>query len=60
MKVVLGPTKVQTKYGWLCTLLEWTNSTRHYLITRNLWSNPETNNTNELNTMSMHEKKWVT
>jgi hypothetical protein len=60
MQVVTGPTKAQTKYGWLCTLLEWTNITRHYLITHNLWSKPETNNNQELNTMPMYENKWVT
>jgi hypothetical protein len=60
MKVVSGPTKVQTNYGWLCTLLEWTNSTRHNLITRNLWPTPETNNNQEINTMPMHENKWAT
>jgi hypothetical protein len=44
MQVVLVPTKVQTKYGWLCTLLEWTNITRRDLITCNIWPKPETNN----------------
>jgi hypothetical protein len=33
MKIVTGPTKIETKYGWLCTLLECTNSTHHDLIT---------------------------
>jgi hypothetical protein len=60
MKVVSGQTKVQTKYGWLRTLLEWTNSTCHDLITRNLWPKPETNNNQEFNTMPMHENKWAT
>jgi hypothetical protein len=47
MQVVLGPTKLQTKFGWICTLLEWTNITRHNLITRNLWPKPGTQkNTN--------------
>jgi hypothetical protein len=55
MQVVSGPTKVQTKYGWICTLLKWTNITRHNLITHNLWPKPETNNNHELNTMPMHE-----
>jgi hypothetical protein len=55
MQVVTGPTKSQTKYGWICTLLEWTHITRHHLITRNLWPKPETNNNQELNTMPMHE-----
>jgi hypothetical protein len=39
--VVTGPSPTHTKYGWLCILLEWTNSTRHHLITRNLWPKPE-------------------
>jgi hypothetical protein len=60
MNLVSGPTKVQTKYGWVCTLLKWTNSTHHDLITRNLWPKPETNNNQELNTMPMHENKWAT
>jgi hypothetical protein len=60
MKVVSGPKKVQTKYGWLCTLLKWTNSTRHDLLARNLWPKPETNNNHEFNTISMHENKWAT
>jgi hypothetical protein len=60
MQVVSGSTKVQTKYGWLCTLLEWTNITRHDLITCNPWPKPEMNNNQELNTMIMHEIKWGT
>jgi hypothetical protein len=59
MQVVTGPTKSQTKYGWLCTLLEWTNITCHDLITRNLWPKPETTNNQELNTMPVHEKNGV-
>jgi hypothetical protein len=58
MLVVTGPAKTQTKYGWLCALLEWTNATRHDLITRNLWPKPEKNTSKELNTMPMHGKKW--
>jgi hypothetical protein len=60
MQVVTGPEKAQTKYGWLCTLLEWTNITRHNLITRNIWPKPETTNSQELNTMPMHDKQWGT
>jgi hypothetical protein len=60
MKIITGPKKLQTKYGWLCTLLKWTNCTRHDLITRNLWPKPETSNNQELNTMPIHEKQWVT
>jgi hypothetical protein len=37
MIIVRGPSTTYTKYGWLCILLEWTNSTRHYIITRNIW-----------------------
>jgi hypothetical protein len=40
MIIVRGPSTADTKYGWLCILLEWTNSTRHDLITRNLWPKP--------------------
>jgi hypothetical protein len=58
MLVVTGPAKTQTKYGWLCTLLEWTNTTRHDLITCSLWPKPETTTSKELNTMPMHEKQW--
>jgi hypothetical protein len=36
MVIVQGPSASDTKYGWLCILLDWTNSTRHDLITRNL------------------------
>jgi hypothetical protein len=60
MQVVSGRKNVQTKYGWLCTLLKCTNITWHDIITRNLWPKPETNNNQELNTMSMHEHKLVT
>jgi hypothetical protein len=60
MQVVTGPAKAHKKYGWLCTLLEWTNITRHDLITRNLWPTPETTNSQELNTMPMHDIKWGT
>jgi hypothetical protein len=47
-----------TKYGWLCILLEWTNITRHDLITRNLWPKPEIKNNQEINTIPMHDKQW--
>jgi hypothetical protein len=60
MQVVTGPLKSQTKYGWLCTLLEWTNITRHDLITHNLWPKPETTNNQELNKMPMHDRQWPT
>jgi hypothetical protein len=50
----------QTKYGWLCILLEWTNNTHHDLITHNLWPKPEITTSQELNTMPMHDKQWVT
>jgi hypothetical protein len=40
MQVVMDPTKAQTKYSWMWTLLEWTNITRHDLITRNLLPKP--------------------
>jgi hypothetical protein len=58
--VVTGRSTTQTKYGWLCVLLEWTSSTRHDLTTRNLWPKLETTTSQELNTMPMHEKQWVT
>jgi hypothetical protein len=60
MLVITGPAKTQTKHGWLCTLLEWTKTTRHDLITRNLWPKPETTTSQELNTMPMHDKQWGT
>jgi hypothetical protein len=60
MQVVTGPAKAQRKYGWICTLLKWTNITRHDLITRNLWPKSETTNNQELNTMPMHDRKWGT
>jgi hypothetical protein len=60
MQVVKGPAKTQTKYGWLCTILECTNITRHNLITRNLWPKPETTNNQELNTIPMHDRQWGT
>jgi hypothetical protein len=60
MKIVTGKTKLQTKYGWLCTLLKRTNSTRHDMITRNLWPQTETSNNQELNKMPMHEKQFGT
>jgi hypothetical protein len=58
--VVMGPAKPQTKYGWLCTLLEWTNTTRHDLVTCNLWPKLETTTSQELNTMPMYDKQWGT
>jgi hypothetical protein len=57
MLIASGPAKPQTKYGWLCTLLEWTNTTHQDLITRNLWPKPEKKQ-QELNTMPMHYKQW--
>jgi hypothetical protein len=60
MLVITGPAKTHTKYGWLCALLEWTNTTLHDLITRNLWTRPETTTSQELNTMPMHDKQWGT
>jgi hypothetical protein len=56
MIIVWGPSASDTKYGWLCILLDWTNSTRHYLITHNLWPKPEITTNQELNTMPMHNK----
>jgi hypothetical protein len=60
MLVVTGPAKTKTKYGWICTLFEWTNTTRHDLITRNLWPKPDISTSQELNTMPMHDKQWGT
>jgi hypothetical protein len=51
MIIVWGPSTAYTKYGWLYILLEWTNSTRHDLITHNLWPNPEITTNQELNKM---------
>jgi hypothetical protein len=60
MLVITGPAKPQMKYGWLCTLLEWTNTTHHDLITRNLWPKPETTTSQELNKIPIHDKQWGT
>jgi hypothetical protein len=60
MTVVTGPSKTQTKYGLLCTLLEWTTTTHHDLITRNIWPKPETTTSQELNKMPMYDKQWGT
>jgi hypothetical protein len=60
MIIVQGPSTADTKYGWICILLELTNSTRHDLITRNLWPKPEITTNQELNTMPMNEKQWGT
>jgi hypothetical protein len=60
MLIVTGPSPTHTKYGWLCVLLEWTSSTRHDLITHNLWSKPEITTNQELNTMHMHDRQWGT
>jgi hypothetical protein len=60
MIVVRGLSASDTKYGWLCILPEWTNSTRHDLIIHNLWSKPEITTNQELNTMPMHDKPWGT
>jgi hypothetical protein len=60
MSIVQGPSASDTKYGWLCILLDWTNSTRHDLITRNLWPKPEITTNQELNTMPTHDKPWGT
>jgi hypothetical protein len=58
MIIARGPSTADTKYGWLCILLEWTNSTRHDLITHNLWPKPEITTNQELNKMPMHDKQW--
>jgi hypothetical protein len=58
--IVKGPSASDTKYGWLYILLDWTNSTRHDFITRNLWHKPEIATNQELNTMPMHDKPWGT
>jgi hypothetical protein len=60
MIVVQGSSTTDTKHGWLCILLEWTNSTRHDLITCNLWPKSEVKTSQELNTMPMHDKQWDT
>jgi hypothetical protein len=40
MIIAWGPSASDTKYRWLCILLDWTNSTHHDLITHNLWPKP--------------------
>jgi hypothetical protein len=56
MIIVQGQSASDTKYGWLCILLDWTNSSRHDPITRNIWPKPEIATNQELNTMPMHDK----
>jgi hypothetical protein len=60
MMIVKGQSASNTKYGWLCILLHWTNNTHHDLITRNLWPKPEITTNQELNTMPIHDKPWGT
>jgi hypothetical protein len=60
MIIVEGPSASNTKYGWLCILLDWTNNTRHDLITCNIWPKPEITTNQELNAMHMHDKPWGT
>jgi hypothetical protein len=60
MIIVRGPLASYTKYGWLCILLDWTNSTRHNLTTHNLCPKPEIATNQEVNTMPMHGKQWGT
>jgi hypothetical protein len=60
MIIVWRPSTADIKYGWLCILLEWTNSTHNDLITRNLWPKPEITTNQELNTMPLHDKQWGT
>jgi hypothetical protein len=42
MIVVQGPSANQTKYAWIIKILTWTTTTRHDLLSRNLWPKPET------------------
>jgi hypothetical protein len=60
MIIVEGPSASNTKYRWLCILLDWTNNTRHDLITHNLWPKPEITTNQEVNTMPMHDNPWGT
>jgi hypothetical protein len=60
MIIVKLPSPSNTKYGWFCILLDWTNNTRHDLIKHNLWPKPEITTNQELNTMPMHDKPWGT
>jgi hypothetical protein len=39
--ILKGPSSSDTKYGLLYIILDWTNNTRHDLITGNLWPTPE-------------------
>jgi hypothetical protein len=55
-----GAISIRHQIWMLCILLDWTNSTCHDLITRNLWPKPEITTNQELNTMPMHEKPWGT
>jgi hypothetical protein len=60
MIIVRRASTAGTKYRWICILLDWTSSTRHDLITRNIWPKPEITTNQELNTMPMHDKQWGT
>jgi hypothetical protein len=60
MIIVRRPSASDTKYGWLCIILDWTTSTSHDLIKRNLWPKPEITSNQKLNTMPMHDKPWGT
>jgi hypothetical protein len=58
MIVVDGSSATQTKYEWILKLLTWTTTTRHDLLSRNLWPKPEIKTGQELNTMLMHANQW--
>jgi hypothetical protein len=58
MIVVDGPSTNQTQYEWIIKLLTWTTSSRHDLLSRNLWPKPEIKTGQELNTMPMKDNQW--
>jgi hypothetical protein len=58
MIVVKGPSANQTKYAWIIKILTWTTTTRHDLLSRNLWPKPEIKTGQEINTMPMHASQW--
>jgi hypothetical protein len=60
MIIIRGPSTADTKYGCLCILLQWINSTRHDFITLNLWPKPEITTNQESNKMPIKDKQWGT
>jgi hypothetical protein len=58
MREFNSPSATQTKYEWIIKLLTLTITTRHDLLSRNLWPKPEIKAGQELNTMHMRSNQW--